>query len=211
MGHDSCDALSFERSVTYAEAGGGCAYSIGGLCVYALDAQGFIGIFGIKLGQDALAVSLHLGGYCISRYKWFELLFSNVRLFSLLCAAAIVGWLTMTWLQHGRAVWLLCPSLVYVVVSLFYRGQVFPAIVTRTLGAWGRQSLEIYVLHVFLLHSTLIYIPKEYMGFKSGYIVLLANIVLSVVIVYSCLLFSSAIKRCSWLAYVCFGERSSKA
>lgn len=148
-----------------------------------------------------------LAGHLIMKYGLSDTIFNKEKYYSVAAIVAIACWIVMTYFQHGRAVYLFAPCMVYLLFSLFYRMRdTQSGFVNTTLQQWGERSLEIYVLHYFLLHSIYIYLPHEYFSFNSGFIILLANIVLSTIIVLACIFISRIIKTSSWLGYICFGE-----
>lgn len=149
-----------------------------------------------------------LAGHLIMKYNMLDIIFSKEKWYSIIIIIAIACWITMVYFQHGRARYLLTPCLVYLIFSLFYRVRdKNTGLLHKTLLQWGGQSLEIYVIHVFLLHSTYVYMPREYLTFNSGFLILLANIVLSTIIVLSSIYISRIIKTSHWLGYICFGEK----
>lgn len=147
-------------------------------------------------------------GLYIKRFGVFDKLFSYVHLFDIAVMLAILAFVIRHYFHHGTALYLMAPCMVYVIVTLFYRYRDVVSPIKKVFQWWGKNSLEIYSLHYFLLHTCCFpFVYQATMSNNAETIELVAASVFAFFICCICVYVGNLIKNSEWLGYLCFGNK----
>lgn len=149
-------------------------------------------------------------GFFIKQFSLFDKIFSNKLIFEGTAVLAFFAYITIHYLHHGTAVYLLSPCLVFVIVTAFYRMREKSSHIKETFQKWGKNSLEIYSLHYFFIHSCYLpYVYKFTMNNNLELVDIILATVLAVVICLLCVFIGDIIKMSKLFGYLCFGNKKN--
>jgi len=146
-------------------------------------------------------------GHIINKYSLQEKIFSCSLLYNSAFILTVITFIVRQYLHHGTALYLLSPCAVVAVVSFFYRYKDNNNQLKKILQNLGKQSLEVYTLHYFFIHSCYInFVSKDTIS-QVVFIEIVIVVLLASLISLSCMYIGKLIKTNSWLGYICFGIR----
>ena len=146
-------------------------------------------------------------GYFLRKYDCFDMVMSSGMAFNVasMLAVALV-FLECMGIRQLSVV--LSASIVFVIVSLFYRYRYYGNFVKRELAYWGRHSLDIYCIHYFFINMCKLPLVYEYtMHRQCSFVELLAATILSILFCYMSVYVCRLLTQSSWMAYICFGQK----
>lgn len=148
-------------------------------------------------------------GFFITRYGLFDKVFSNRMLFETCSSLCVIAFVIRYYFHHGTALYLMQPCLVYIIVAIFYRLRDKSNIVKDTFQQWGKNSLEIYSLHYFFIHTCCLPVVYKFtMGHNLEFAEIFLAVVLAVAMCTVCVYIGSLIKMSELFGYLCFGNRN---
>lgn len=149
-------------------------------------------------------------GLFITKFGLFDKIFSNRLLFEAASVLAFCAFIIRHYLHHGTAIYLLSPCMVFVVVSALYLMRDKKTHIKGIFQKWGKNSLEIYSLHYFFIHSC--YLPCIYkftMKNNLEFVEIILAVALGMIICSSCVFIGNIIKISNLFGYLCFGNKKN--
>lgn len=145
-------------------------------------------------------------GYMTRKYNLTKWLMSNNKIMSL-AIIAILPASIMYFSGHGHLYKLIALAFIIVLVYLFKLRDNKTSIVERELSRLGRNSLNIYIFHYFVISNIhLTNVGEWLMSSKNILILALLNIAMSVIVTYISLGFGHLIQQSKWIKDIIYGN-----
>ncbi len=148
-------------------------------------------------------------GVIVSKYDYVNTIFKNRILYTL----ALLLYLPLSYfmiefnMDNGLVRLVIIFSAIVLIGSLFFTASPKAKPIMDKLAYIGTKTLDIYVMHYFVLHSINLAFLREFSETRNGFIVLVAALLLSIVIALTCIFVGYIIRKSRLLGFIFLGDK----
>ena len=151
-----------------------------------------------------------ISAFFVRQMNFLPLLIKNNYIYSISLIGYFVGFVLYI-NDHPHLFHLNAFFFIAVVVYIFMITERHDNIATKTLSYFGRHTLEIYILHFFIIHLTCLgMVGKWFVETRNVFLEVILGIVYSVTVAYICILIGKVLHLSNFVNNIVFGSFVNK-